>query len=306
LFLIEPYQRPNEEERQVFLARQEAVRVEYDALQKTVTENEHVYAEQASSLERSQQIIAEMEGTISRLEQELAEQRNTFRERLLEYRTEAERYVTTVKTEVEDAGRAARNVSPVKEHDVDLEQVSQRLQMLNMSKASLTQELEDARESVKLTERRNRQLRARVSELEAQQKESEDKLNQTQRTRSVRDHTFQLKGKYTALKTKYQELETQYTQLRHSRLSRFDPLMQQRQMSPRRDNELDELNAQKARISETRIEVLRGRVEEMQVLLEKATGTIERLNQLVSRKETQLTHFHQQIAELKQELASRS
>jgi chromosome segregation ATPase len=172
---------------------------------------------------------------------------------------------------------------------------------LSVENSQLLAKVQDASESNRIWERRLVQLQKDYKALEEEKERLQEKVKDGAKQERIREHAGAVKQRLTELQVKYDELLVQYKELARTKATRFDPLMMQRSL--RRETAPDPEATAKLRQQEARIEMLRVRCEEMQLLLAKSNATNQRLNQLISRKEAQLTHSNEQVALLKQELA---
>ena len=105
------------------------------------------------------------------------------------------------------------------------------------------------------------------------------------------------------------ELKRENAELKHSRPGRNDPLggSERRGQHEIDQNDADEEIRSSRRIKsiEAKLMTLKTQNEEMQLRLGKANGTIERLNQLLQRKEAQLAKLKDQASQFKQQVISK-
>ena len=298
---------PSREEQEVFQAKQNALRIDYDNLQQELVAKSQQCQEVQGHLAQSEESMKGLNATISRLESELKQERTTFQEKLLDYKNGADQYIKTVLSqsrEIERAEVAKERTNAI--GDTKLDKVAQRIQQLNYEKEVLQEEVTQAREISKMLERQNKELFTKLQAMEDEQKQTEEKITGVGRQRSLQKYSSQIRIKYNELQAKYSELQTQYDELKRTKTARFDPLMMSRVMtrvSERESSFSDPELAAKLKQTEVTAGQLKSRNNELQSLLTRANATIERLNQLLARKETQLTFFHEQIAQLRQELA---
>ena len=298
---------PSREEQEVFQAKQNALRIDYDNLQQELVAKSQQCQEAQDHLAQNEESMKGLNATISRLEGELKQERTAFQEKLLDYKNGADQYIKTVLSqsrEIERAEVAKERTSAI--GDTKLDKVAQRIQQLNYEKEVLQEEVTQAREISKMLERENKELFTKLQAMEDEQKQTEERITGVGRQRSLQKYSSQIRIKYNELQAKYSELQTQYDELKRTKTARFDPLMMSRvitRLSERESSLSDTELAAKLKQTEVTAGQLKSRNNELQSLLTRANATIERLNQLLARKETQLTFFHEQIAQLRQELA---
>ena len=298
---------PSEAEREVFEARNDAYRLECEQLQKVVSERQHDLEDLKAKLDQRDQIIQEMHKTIENLEQKLAEQREAFHEKIIEMNNSAERILESRLKEARDmdALMNARMVASGPTED-ELAEVSRRIQQLNHDKDQLEGDLREAKETMRFMQRQNDQLQHQVRLLEMDKAQLQERTGfSSSRHQELKDYLSGLKMKYTALQKKYQDLQRIHEDLKRQKGARNDPLMmsgishgsdKSGEGSARGE---DASAAAKLKTVIVKNEQLRTQNEEMQLRLSKAQSTIERLNQLVQRKETQLTTLQEQVAKYK-------
>lgn len=300
---------PSKEQQEVFRAKQNALKRDYDALQKQIVEKEKLCREAEDRLAQNEEVVRGLNETISRLEDEMKQQRTAFQEKLLEYKNGADQYIKTVLTQSREIERAKiAKDPPAMAREEKLEKVAERIRILNEEKERLEEDLSNAEEMSRLLERQNKQLMMRIKAMEDERHQTEERITGAQRQQSLQKYSSQMRTKYNELKSKYSELETQYNELKRTKTARFDPLMMSRIMTRSAERESsagDPEIAAKLKQTEITAGQLKVRNDELQSLLARANATIERLNQLLARKETQLTHFHEQISQLKHELMLR-
>jgi chromosome segregation ATPase len=300
------YFRPDEAEQALFKAQQDSLLNEVSRLQGESVANARTYEQAKTEMRHNKQSMVKMKTTIAGLEEQLKTERNGFKEQLNRYWHAAEDRISEFKQEAGglESLRTSFAAHPGMEIDNELDGWSKRLQKVMGDNARLQNQLEEVSASNHIWESRHAKDIEKMETLKAQNLELEKQLNESSKHQSLVEHAGKLKARLSELQVKYNELETQYHELARTKVTRFDPLMLQR--SPvRRDSARGEGEAHLAarlKQNEARMEVLRGRNEEMQALLGKSNATNQRLNQLLSRKEVQLTHLQEQIAILKQEL----
>ncbi|OHT06602.1 hypothetical protein TRFO_25353 [Tritrichomonas foetus] len=305
----ETFQLPTPEELEIINAKRNALKNEVEALLKKAAEDKQTYEDALSTVKQRDQALIELQQTIKTLEKQLAEQREAFQERLLGYKNEAERFVDAIRTEKNDIDGfdAARNSTDIPDRDNDLSKVSIRLHELESSNNQLRLELQDSQESTKLLHRRNKMLKQKMEEMEAEKREIVGRFSGNEKQQSLNGYASKLKMRYNEMKKNYEDLQVEYEELKRTKNTRFDPLMMSRVIDravDRSENTLtDKQIVTRMKNAELRAENLRVRNEEMHLLLGKANNTIDRLNQLLTRKESQLTGFHEQIADLRQQVA---
>ena len=194
----------------------------------------------------------------------------------------------------------------------ELNDVSRRINELEAKNLKLTNQLTESKESILLILRDNKALKQKIEDLSIEKKAIEEKYYNTDKRQSFSKYTAKFKSEFNELKKKYEDLEIQYNELKRIKNSRFDPLLMQRVI----DRAIERNNTQntsantltdkqivnRMKNAEELAESFRRRYEETHSLLEKSKDTVVRLNQLLTRKETQLTEFHKIIADLKQQI----
>ena len=292
---------PSEAEREIFEARNNAYKFECEKLQKAVSEREHDIEDMNHKIDQRDQMLQEMRKTIENLEHKLAEQRDAFHEKIIEMNNSAERILQSRLKEARDMDAIMNaKIAAAGPSEDDLAEVSRRIQQLNRDKDQLEGELRETKEAMRFMQRQNDQLQHQVRLLEMDKAQMQDR-GLGSRHQELKDYLSGLKMKYTALQKKYQDLQRTHEDLKRQKGARNDPLMMSgiSHSSEKDDQASARSEANAAAKLKTVIfknEQLKTQNEEMQLRLSKAQQTIERLNQLVQRKETQLTTLQEQVA----------
>jgi chromosome segregation ATPase len=295
--------RPDEAEEVAFRARQEALSNELAKVQLIAAENAQARDVAVADLAHMNEVMAKLRARIDELEGQLRGLRDHFNAQLPVVRLEADHFRVSYKQEVDgmEAVRVRAEAVGQKDDGDEQREIAERFQRLSLENSQLLAKFDDANASNRIWERRLVQLQKEYKALEEEKERLEEKVKDGARQERILEHAGAVKQQLNELQDKYDELQVKYKELARTKATRFDPLMMQR--SPRRERANDPEATAKLRQQEARMEMLRVRCEEMQLLLGKANATNQRLNQLISRKEAQLAHSNEQVAILKQELA---
>jgi DNA repair exonuclease SbcCD ATPase subunit len=161
-------------------------------------------------------------------------------------------------------------------------------------------------------QRENERLRSRIAELEREVARLAEPVVQNPRQEELGKYTAKLRRQVRALEDEKAELE-RAAQDWHAK---YDQAVQKVRDGPKAEESPASLEMPSAsgddgsgrpgdpvaelRAARLRVERLRTQNEEMQLRLGKANTTIERLNQLVQRKETLLTALQAELDRMKQ------
>lgn len=306
---------PSPEEMEVFQARQNSLRTQIDELYQQISEDKKKYDDSQILIHEKEKTIQQLQNTVQTLEKALSEQRDLFNERLLNYKNEATRYIESMMIEKKDIDNndIQSHNGNASEYQEELSIISSRLVEFERRNTKLKEELEYSQESLKMMQRHNRDLQMKVDLLTSQKLAIEERNLQPDRRDSLEQYTTRLNKRYNDLKRKYESLQAEYDELKNKKANRFDPFMmtnvidkaiERNRLAHQADSGYgnEKKLISKVKTTEITADNLRARNEELQQLLNKSNNTIDRLNQLLARKETQLAAFHEQIADLKQQI----
>lgn len=302
------FQLPTPDELDVIDARIKILQEEVFEAEHNAAQSEQKVEELRHKIDQKNQMIDELQKTIFNLEKRLDEQRDNFNEKLQKMNDEHDRTIEARLKQINDLNEVNSRRLNGSLNDTNLSDVSMRLEQLNRDKAKLIDELTETKEANKFNQRQNDQLKERLKKLQSQYDELNEKQMDSSRQKLM-DYSSGLKIKYTALQKKYTELQRNYEDLKKFKESRNEPLnLTSRSRSSERSVDSDEgatsaKDAAKLQSANQKIEQLKTQNEEMQLKLGKSQVTIERLNQLLQRKEKQLTKIQEQAAQYKHMLA---
>lgn len=303
------FQLPTPEELDVIDARIKILQSEVFEAEHNAVQSEQKVEELQHKIDQKDQMISELQKTILNLEKRLDEQRDNFNEKLQKMNDEHDRTIEARLKQLNDLNdvNSRRLTGPFSE--ANLSDVSMRLEQLNRDKAKLIDELTETKEAMKFMQRQNDQLKETLKKLQGKYDEISEKQMDSSRQKLM-DYSSGLKIKYTALQKKYTELQRNYEDLKKFKESRNEPLdLTSRSRSSEKSVDSDNggsasaRDAAKLQSANLKIEQLKTQNEEMQLKLGKSQITIERLNQLLQRKEKQLTKIQEQATQYKHMLA---
>lgn len=298
--------KPTPEEEDVFNAQQNALKKEIDELHQQIAERSHSYENGENKIDQVEKEIRKKQETIENLEAQLKEQRAAFQERLLNYKNEAERYIETYVSQ----SREIDQLSNIKqtEHDVNedrIEKLSQRQEELLKENDRLSSLLKRTQESYRMIKIKKENYKAKIRHLEGELAKKSEEPKSPTKQQDITVYANGLKAKLSATEDQVRELQAEVDELKRRKPIRYDPLSMSRkekavdQDSPRSPKADEPLRVRGMQI---KMEEMRSKNEELQLVLGKANNTIERLNQLLSRKETQITNYYDRIVQMKQRI----
>ena len=295
---------PSPEQRAVFEARQNALKIELDRVLKELSEKELLVSDLTRKLEQREQMLDKLRETISGLEKQLLEQREIYQERLSNLRKESYEYADKKVKEAMDVRYVDSKLGGVgATPQVDLTEVSNRIAQLNRDKEHLEEMIKEEKASAALAHRQAAQYRQRLREVEMERDSIRAQMERSGAQYQMQEYSAEVHLRLKNLERRCAELKRENAELKHSRPGRNDPLggSERRGQHEIDQNDADEeiRSSRRLKSVEAKLMTLKTQNEEMQLRLGKANGTIERLNQLVQRKETQLTTLQEQVAKYK-------
>lgn len=301
IYKATPLNFPTKEEREQLKEQENKLKAKYRALKRQLAkQKEHMDNIKAEMGEKDQE-ISKLNEQVQQLRKDLHSEQIRFEEELRMYKQETEARVETCVLKREQS-RAILPEAMSPQFDDDIAILEHKIDALEQENKQLANDLADERASCFLLDKKNEYLKAKLEELENKSNTSPASSNKKE---ALNKYSSSLRIKYNELQTKYEDLQKEYNELKRTRHARFDPLMMSRNIEANKtigDHETEK----KLKQCEARNEALKKQNEELQRMLEKSTANVERLSQLVTRKETQLTAFHEQMSELKQQLLGRS
>jgi chromosome segregation ATPase len=286
---------PDPSEKAKLDARAESVTVELGTLQKTASQQKQELEHALKRIGQMGEAIAQRDEIIGNMEQQLIDARAAYKQSLNEMKDEHERDMETRLREMQDR-MSLPKVSQATT-DSHLEEVSLRIQTLNRDRARLDDELRRATEANRVMRARCDEMQDRLRRTERENLDLQEKATAATRQNKAVEYNSGLKMKFDALRKKHEELKREFERLKVSRAGRND-------YDRKEETEVVERKPVDTKMA-VRLEELRMKNEEMQLKLSKANSTNERLNQLVQRKEAQLTTLQEQIMDLRNQLAGR-
>ena len=298
---------PSPEEKEIFDAKQNALRTELEAVRQEATKNKHQVEAINDELKQQLAIRDRLQATIDALNQKLNEQRDIYKETLTNLRNEADRYADTkVKEAIEAYQISSRINGNGSDKDADLSSVSTRIAELNHLKAKLEEELSEEKASSAMAQKQAQVYRQKLKAMEAERDELQADLRKKGNDNQLQEYNAELHLRMRNLEKRYQDLKRENYELKHARPARNDPGAANMHTIDESDTPTTPRDTSRAqRNAETRIMALRTQNEEMQLRLGKANGTIDRLNQLLQRKEAQITKLKEQSSAFKQQIISK-
>ena len=268
-------------------------------LHKQLSDAEQTINSLRIQLEQRDKSLQANDETIKLLNHRLQEEKEKFNQSLLNMQNEAQLYIQRRLDEEKDR-RAVEDMSKFGSYDDEnLEKIEKQIQQLTLDKRRLLKELNEANSAASVAKRDSLMYQQRIKELQ-------DQILDLQ-SRTTNPGQKDLKAYNTKITIRLKNLEKKYADLEEENeaLKKFksrapgDTLMNsiKSQSEHAIDGDSSNLGSTKQiKQSQNRITRLTVENEELQMRLEKANATIERLNQLLQRKETQLTKLQERTA----------
>ncbi|KAH0787492.1 hypothetical protein GPJ56_008687 [Histomonas meleagridis] len=301
---------PTKEEIEKIETEKNNIKTELENLQKKASESEIEIEEQKRKISQKEQMLKELQSTIDNLETQLKEQRISFQNKIKKMNKQNEKvFQARLKEELELNKINNNNININNNNnnnnnsDNQLSEVSSRLRRLNEIKNQLTNDLQESQETIKFFQSQNERLRQQILILEDENNQMKEKEMNNLRHQSLQQYSSTIKEKFVALQKKYKKLQTEYENIKKLNAEKIDTkqtslLTVEKSVDSLSTPEIDQ-NSAKLKSAQVKIETLKTQNEEMQLRLGKANATIERLNQLLQRKESQLTSLQEQASKMK-------
>jgi chromosome segregation ATPase len=312
---------PTEEERERFAARQNEMRRQFNDLQEGASRREVEVLSLRSQLDQKCQELQDEQRVHAQLERQLANQRLEFQSRIIELKAESDQILEAKLKEARDLDMVlARRLD--RQSDNELEEYSVQLRKLRAENSRLEERLRDATEANRCIQRQNEQLRRHVEQLESDAtRTAHEQAPTTARRENLAEHVGKLRRKVADLESKNKAAERKFEDLNQKYIAMLQKLEDAQRELPRTEQLLatgesgtgeeltpapsgDGAGGGEARALRARVEKMKTHNEEMQLRLAKANATVERLNQLLQRKETQLTALQAQMTQMKHQTAA--
>jgi DNA repair exonuclease SbcCD ATPase subunit len=292
---------PSPEQVQVFQARQNVLRMELDKVQRDLSQAELANGDLKRQLDQREQLVAKLQDTIGDLEAQLAAQRANYQESLNTLRDESLRYADSRVKEAMDVRSVTDRFdrSPAGQLE-ELSSVSQRIAQLNKEKERLEEQLREERANVSIGQRQVANYAQRVQTLEAERDRLIEEVQKRDDKGQMQEWNGEVHLKLKRLERKYAVLKEQNEQIRRARPNRDFEGPSEHAIDASESE--DGRDPRRVRTDDVRLMTMRTQNEEMQAKLARAQGTIDRLNQLLQRKEAQIGKLKEQMVETKQQL----
>ncbi|EAY13911.1 hypothetical protein TVAG_028640 [Trichomonas vaginalis G3] len=291
-----------------------------EKLQRKASTRKHKMSDLNDKLKNQEGIQQNLNNTIETLKTELANQRQEFQERLLQMRTETDRFLELQVGEMKRAQEFDNKEelrSEMKKSE-ELIEVSRLLTQLKNDKRQLEISLEESRETSRYMQRRNMELSDQVRKLESQNEEMKSKTEQPSPNTDFQKYAKKLKERLKNLEEKHKTLEKENEELKRKKSTRMDiygvelvekPVDElkspRRSMSSTGDLQEEKQDSVKVRKMQIQMEEMTIKNGELQVLLARAQENIKKLQKLLSQKEETLAQKQQQCALLKQQVLAK-
>lgn len=302
---------PSEEERAIFNAKQDALRNELERVRREAADYKHQLEIITIELEQLRELKDKMQDTIDRLNRQLIKQREQYKEGLSQLRNEADRYAESQVKEALDVNRAENRLNGNLNFDgPNLDNVSTRMNELNHMKNRLEEQLNEERASSQMAQKQAKLFRERLAKSEEENKRLNEELEKRRTDSKLTNYNSELHIRMKNLEKKYRDLKKENSELKQSRPARNDPKQFTEHPIDASDNE-DQLSTKNfsvirsSKTAEAKIMALKTQNEEMQLKLGKAQGTIDRLNQLLQRKEGQVEKLKEQASAFKHQIIAK-
>lgn len=303
---------PSEEDRAIFNAKQDSLRAELKKVRKEASEYKNLLDQLRLELSQLLEIKDRMQDTIDRLNKQLMDERERYKENLIQFRNEADRAAESKVKEALDVHKVQNRLSNdlLNLDDANLDNLSTRLKELNHMKSRLEDQLSEERASSQLAQKQCLRYQERLYAAEKERDQLKQELEQRKTDSKLTDYNAELHIRMKNLQKKYQDLKKENAELKQSRPARNDPKQGTEHPIDESDNE-DTVNfknyslIRSTKSAEAKIMALRTQNEEMQLKLGKAQGTIDRLNQLLQRKEGQVEKLKEQSSAFKHQIIAK-
>lgn len=303
---------PSEEDRAIFNAKQDALRAELKKVRKEASEYKNLLDQLRLELSQLLEIKDRMQDTIDRLNKQLMDERERYKENLIQFRNEADRAAESKVKEALDVHKVQNRLSNdlLNLDDANLDNLSTRLKELNHMKSRLEDQLSEERASSQLAQKQCLRYQERLYAAEKERDQLKQELEQRKTDSKLTDYNAELHIRMKNLQKKCQDLKRENAELKQSRPARNDPKQGTEHPIDESDNE-DTTNfknyslIRSTKSAEAKIMALRTQNEEMQLKLGKAQGTIDRLNQLLQRKEGQVEKLKEQASAFKHQIIAK-
>ncbi|KAH0795118.1 hypothetical protein GPJ56_000961 [Histomonas meleagridis] len=301
---------PDAKAQEIFNARNNALKNELLQIQHESIENKHKCETLQEKLQQNETIITKLQNTIDNLEAELSKQRDKYKERLKQVKIDAYKYAKSkLKEEIELNNITAtnNNIKNNKTNENELNEISKHITKLNQEKNSLQMELEEERENVLLLQNQTEQYRIRLKATENELNDMRNQMLRTNTTLRVNEFNAEMRtrmkilnDKNVKLREKVKELTTKLKEMQENNTNNEN----ENNWKSNEINENENANKDNRRIKSVEAKYMKLQVqnEELQLRLGRANGTIERLNQILQRKEEQLTKLKDIAAKYKHEI----
>ena len=250
-------------------------------------------------------LLQENQATVALLQTKLDEQRQSFKEKFVNLKNEADRYVEQrVKDALELRAVQDQNAAPYGGSDGKLKEVSAELRNKNAKIQELLDKIQEKDDLLHLAEAQRDNALRQLTELQMLKSETTSlSSSQIEATKGVNEYNGELRMKYTHLQKKYNALLKEYNAIKKSR-SEHGSFADTGSSASAADNDTMQKELAKARAYKSKVREAEAKVDELQKLLKKANNTIAQLNELLQRKESKLERLNAQVAQLKQQNAA--
>lgn len=305
---------PSDEERAIFKAKQDALKIELEKVRHKLAEYKHELELRLIELDQLRELKDKLQDTIDRLNKQLIEQREAYKEGLSQLRNEADRYAESQVREALDVNRVQnrlRNENLANLDGPNLDNVSTRMNELNHMKNRLEDQLKEEKASSQLAQKKASLYKDRLEKAEAEIARLNEELEKRKNDSKLTEYNAELHVRMKNLERRYRDLKKENAELKQSRPARNDPKQFTEHPIDASDNE-DQLSSSRnfsvirtSKTAEAKIMALKTQNEEMQLKLGKAQGTIDRLNQLLQRKEGQVEKLKEQASSFKHQIIAK-
>lgn len=243
-------------------------------------------------------LLKESQRTIELLQKKLEDQRAAFKEKFINLKNEADRYV-------EQRVKDALDLRAVQEQNGghfgrdDLGDVALELKRKNAKIQELTDLLKDKDDAIRMAEAQRDAALKKLNETSQLFSESTTTVNDDKANPSTTAAEFnsELKLRYTKLQKKYNALLKEYNLLKKQKnegtFSSTDKSSSNEDIFQKEMAKMKQIKARAVAAEQKN--------EELTLLLKKANQTIAQLNELLQRKEAKLDRLQEQVSQLKQQ-----
>lgn len=303
---------PSQQERDIFEAKQNILKTELENVRQESLTYKHQLEALKIELAQQKEIRDRMQAIIDNLKKQLQDEREQHKESLVQFRNEAELYSNFKVQEAIDVTEASNRFHNTKSdsndgNTLDLSSIRMRLAELERRNNQLDDQLKEQREITIIYKQDLEREKKKTNELTAELAELNEKMKQKDQQDQLKKYSSKVRMELKQVQKRCEELAIENERLKNRRGGE-----ESRRMGTQHSIDFDDFENSQAlestkmpRNAEASLISLRNKNDDMQIKLGKAQGTIERLNQLLQRKETQVSKLKEQTSAYKQQLLAK-